>query len=83
MSYTNKSDHYRMFPNIGSEHRRRMATNHAAAESRLGPAITNVGEESTPDIPNGQMIFEVSSREQSPELLMSLNGRRFPGEEID
>ena len=72
-----------MFPNIGSEHSRRMAANHAAAESHLDAAITDVGEESTPNIPNGQMIFEVSSREQRPELLKSLNNRKFLGEEID
>ena len=37
MRYANKANHYRMLPNIGSEHRRRMAANSAAAQGHLIP----------------------------------------------
>ena len=50
-----------------------MAANNAAAEGRLGPADPAASGESTSDVVMGQMVFEISSREQSPELLMSLS----------
>lgn len=34
-NYVNQSEHYRIFPKVGSEHRRQMAANHAAAETPL------------------------------------------------
>ena len=55
MGYANRANHYHVFPGIGSEHRRRMAANKAAATSNLGPNITDVGIESTSDITMGQM----------------------------
>lgn len=83
MSYADSGSHYRVFPNIGSEHRRRMATNNTAAESHLRPAITDVGAGSTSDITMGQMVFDTPSREQSRELLMSREDRELLGEVID
>ena len=77
MSYTHDSEHYRVLPNIGSEHRRRLAANQAAAESHSGPSITDVGVENTTDISTGQMIFEVSSEEQSPELSLPREDRQL------
>lgn len=83
MSYANRANHYREFPNIGSEHRRRMAANHVAAERHAGPATMDVGVGSTSNILNGQMISEMSSKEQSPEVLMSLSDRELLGEAVD
>ena len=83
MSYTDRSNHYRVLPNIGSEHMRRMAANKAAAEGHSGPAITDVGVESTSGFTMGQMVFEISSREQSPELLLSREDRELLGEDVE
>ena len=66
MSYANRANHYRVFPNVGSEHRRRMAANHAAAEGHAGPTTKDVGVGSTSNILNSQMIFEVSSKRAEP-----------------
>ena len=55
MSYANRANHYHVYPNIGSEHGRRMAANKAAAACNLGPTITDVGVERTSDITMGQM----------------------------
>lgn len=57
MNYVSKSEHYRMFPKVGSEHRRRMAANHAAAETLLRPSITNVCAKSASDFARGQMVL--------------------------
>lgn len=81
MSYADRSYHYRVLPNIGSEHKRRMAANKAAAKGHSGPAVTDVGVESTSDIQMGQMIFEISSREQSPEL--SREDKELLGEVVE
>ena len=62
MSYRHHSEHYRVFPNIGSEHKRRLAANKAAAETQSGPGVTNVGVENT-NVSTGQMIFEISSKQ--------------------
>lgn len=83
MSYTDETNHYRVLPNIGSEHKRRMAANKAAAEGHTGPAIADVGVESTSDVAMGQMVFEISSREQSPELLLSREDRELLGEVVE
>lgn len=80
MNYAHKANHYRVIPKIGSEHTRRMAANNAAAETHLGSAITDVAVESTSDILQGQMNFEISSREQSRELSLSREDRVLPGE---
>lgn len=77
MGYVNRANHYRVLHNIGSEHTRRMAANNAAAAVHLGSAITETGVEKTSDVPMGQMIFNISAREQSPELLMSREDRTF------
>ena len=55
MGYVNRANHYHVYPKIGSEHRRRMAANKAAAAFNVGPTITDVGVESTSDITMGQM----------------------------
>lgn len=62
-----------------------MAANNAAAEGHLPPANPAGGGESTSDVVMGQMVFEISSREQSPELLMSLSreDRELLGEVVD
>lgn len=52
-----------MFPNIGSEHRRTLAANKAAAESHSGPSITDVGVKDITDLSMVQMIFETPSKE--------------------
>lgn len=80
MSYTHDSEHYRVLPNIGSEHRRRLAANQAAAESHSGPSITDVRVENTTDISTGPMIFEIPSKEQSPELSSPRKDRQLLGE---
>ena len=60
-----------------------MAANNAAAD--LGPPIPAASGESTSDVVMGQMVFEISSREQSPELLMPLSreDRELLGEVVD
>ena len=78
MSYVSRSNHYRVFPKIGSEHRRRMATNRRAAETHLRPAGTIVGMESTSDIQAGQTVIE-----KSPGLLMSCEDGKPLGEVVD
>ena len=83
MNYANKANHYRVFPKIGSEHRRRLAANHRAAEGHLRPATTNGGVESVPHIPAVQTIFKISSREQSLKLLMSRKDGEHLGEVRD
>ena len=55
MGYNNRANHYHVYPKIGSEHRRRLAANKAAAMCNMGPNITDVGVESTSDITMGQM----------------------------
>ena len=55
MGYVDRANHYHVYPKIGSEHRRRMAANKAAAACNLGPNITDVGVESTSDISMGQV----------------------------
>lgn len=80
MSYVHRSNHYRVSPNIGSEHSRRMAANSAAAQGHSG--VTDAGAESTSDYTMGQMIFEISSREQSPELRLSRDDRELLGEAV-
>ena len=60
-----------------------MAANSAAAESHLGRAITDKGVENTSANPMGQMIFETSPREQTPEMLMSRVDRELLGEVVD
>lgn len=83
MHYNNRSNHYRVLPHIGSEHSRRLAAIAAAAEGPYGPAVTDVGVKSTSDTPMGQMIFEISSREQSPKLLMSSEDRELLAEDVE
>lgn len=83
MSYASRANHYRVFPNTGSEHRRRMAANDAAAQGHIGPAVTDVDADGTSDVLMGPMVFEMSSREQSSELLMSREERELLGEDVD
>ena len=78
MSDVNRSNHYRVFPKTGSEHRRRMATNRRAAQAHLRPAATIVGMESTSDTQTGQMVIE-----KSPGLLMSCEHGKPLGEVVD
>ena len=50
MTYTHKSNHYRVLPNIGSEHKRRLAANDAAAQRPQSLSITDIGVERTSDV---------------------------------
>lgn len=83
MGYRHSSDHYRVDPKTGSEHSRRMAANNAAAQCHSGSGTMDAGAHSTPYSTTGQMVFEISSKEQTPELHLSRVDRELLGETID
>lgn len=60
-----------------------MAANNAAAQSHSGPTITNVKFERTFESTVGQMVFEISSKGQSLELLIFHESEKSMDETID